>query len=313
MAPTQALLPSEPPAASSGAACISLVAYENVVWIDALLDNALTLTGAHVALHLNALSAYDAFDLERWAAMERVVLSQERVAVSRNTGSILYAHLINARTLNASFPCTEIVLQASNMAWVRPGMDAEVTRRHSFLTDDAALANVSAASCSALYAGRVGANQICSAALRSPIVQHLSRKRGLWTWKAHEGSFYPLAWVLEFGAVLDSWAQANRFNVLGATPMPEEFWLPIWVLNEKADALAEASGPQVAMRGPEDCDYCISREAIDGIRTNGGPYFGVKRVERDLSNEVTQYVFSLALRERLEVRPRVRRAHSREL
>ena len=313
MAPTQALLPSEPPAASSGAACISLVAYENVVWIDALLDNALTLTGAHVALHLNALSAYDAFDLERWAAMERVVLSQERVAVSRNTGSILYAHLINARTLNASFPCTEIVLQASNMAWVRPGMDAEVTRRHSFLTDDAALANVSAASCSALYAGRVGANQICNAALSSPIVQHLARKRGLWTWKAHEGSFYPLAWELEFGAVLDSWAQANRFNVLEATPMPEEFWLPIWVLNEKADSPAEASGPQVAMRGPEDCDYCISREAIDGIRTNGGPYFGVKRVERDLSNEVTQYVFSLALRERLEVRPRVRRAHSREL
>ena len=298
MAPT-ALLPSEPPAASSGAACISLVAYENVVWIDALLDNALTLTGAHVALHLNALSEYDAFDLDRWAQMERVVLSQERVAVSRNTGSILYAHLINARTLNASFPCTEIVLQASNMAWVRPGMDAEVTRRHSFLTDDAALANVSAASCSALYQGRVGANQICSAALRSPIVQHLSRKRGLWTWKAHEGSFYPLAWVLEFGAVLDSWAQANRFNVLEATPMPEEFWLPIWVLNEKADAPAEASGPQVAMRGPEDCDYCISREAIDGIRTNGGPYFGVKRVERDLSNEVTQYVFSLAVRERL--------------
>ena len=311
MAPT-ALLPSEPPAASSGAACISLVAYENVVWIDALLDNALTLTGAHVALHLNSQSAYDAFDLERWAAMERVVLSQQRVAVSRNTGSILYAHLINARTLNASFPCTEIVLQASNMAWVRPGMDAEVTRRHSFLTDDAALANVSAASCSALYAGRVGANQICSAALSSPIVQHLSRRRGLWTWKAHEGSFYPLAWVLEFGAVLDSWAQANRFNVLAATPMPEEFWLPIWVLNEKAPP-AEASGPQVAMRGPEDCDYCISREAIDGIRTNGGPYFGVKRVERDLSNEVTQYVFSLALRERLEVRPRVRRAHSREL
>ena len=255
MPPARAVAPLEPPAisaevallsrgsssnatASTGAACISLVAYENVVWIDALLDNALTLTGARVALHLNALSEYDAFDLERWAAMERVVLSQERVAVSRNTGSILYAHLINARTLNASFPttCTEIVLQASNMAWVRPGMDAEVTRRHSFLTDDAALANVSAASCSALYAGRVGANQICSAALSSPIVQHLSRKRGLWTWKAHEGSFYPLAWVLEFGAVLDSWAQANRFNVLEATPMPEEFWLPIWVLNEKADA-----------------------------------------------------------------------------
>ena len=64
MAPTQALLPSEQPAAS-GAACISLVAYENVVWIDALLDNALTLTGARVALHLNALSTYDAFDLER--------------------------------------------------------------------------------------------------------------------------------------------------------------------------------------------------------------------------------------------------------
>ena len=129
------------------------------------------------------------------------------------------------------------------------------------------------------------------------------------TWKAHEGSFYPLAWVLEFGEVLGSWAQANRFNVLAATPMPEEFWLPIWALNEKADDLpAEASGPQVAMRGPEDCDYCISREAVDGIRTNGGPYFGVKRVERDLSNEVTQYVFSLALRERLA--PRV---HSREL
>ena len=299
MAPT-ALLPSEPPAASSGAACISLVAYENVVWIDALLDNALTLTGARVALHLNSLSEYDAFDLERWAAMERVVLSQERVAVSRNTGSILYAHLINAHTLNASFPmCTHLVLQASNMAWVRPGMDAEVTRRHSFLTDDAALANVSAASCSALYAGRVGANQICSAALSSPIVQHLARKRGLWTWKAHEGAFYPLAWVLEFGAVLDSWAQANRFNVLAATPMPEEFWLPIWVLNEKAATPAEASGPQVAMRGPEDCDYCISRGVVDELRQNGGPYFGVKRIERDLSNEVTQYVFSLAVRERL--------------
>ena len=317
MPPARAVAPLEPPAisaevallsrgsssnatASTGAACISLVAYENVVWIDALLDNALTLTGARIALHLNSQSEYDAFDLDRWAAMERVVLSQERVAVSRNTGSILYAHLINARTLNASFPttCTEIVFQASNMAWVRPGMDAEVTRRHSFLTDDAALANVSAASCSALYAGRVGANQICSAALSSPVVRHLSRKRGLWTWKAHEGSFYPLAWVLSFGAVLDSWAQANRFNVLEATPMPEEFWLPIWVLNEKA-VPAEASGPQVAMRGPEDCDYCISRDVVDGLRQNGGPYYGVKRVERDLSNEVTQYVFSLALRERL--------------
>ena len=90
--------------------------------------------------------------------------------------------------------------------------------------------------------------------------------------------------------------------------MPEEFWLPIWVLNEKA-VPAEASGPQVAMRGPEDCDYCIGRGVVDDLRTNGGPYFGVKRVERDLSNEVTQYVFSLALRERL----RPSRAHSREL
>ena len=163
----------------------------------------------------------------------------------------------------------------------------------------ALLSRGSSSNATASTGARVGANQICSAALSSPIVQHLSRRRGLWTWKAHEGSFYPLAWVLEFGAVLDSWAQANRFNVLAATPMPEEFWLPIWVLNEKAETSAEASGPQVAMRGPEDCDYCISREAVDGIRTNGGPYFGVKRVERDLSNEVTQYVFSLALRERL--------------
>ena len=97
---------------------------EHVVWIDALLDNALTLTGARVALHLNALSEYDAFDLERWAAMERVVLSQERVAVSRNTGSLQCAHAASRR----------LRLQASNMAWVRPGMDAEVTRRPSYPT-----------------------------------------------------------------------------------------------------------------------------------------------------------------------------------
>ena len=59
--------------------CISLVAYEEADWIDALLNNALSMTRARIALHLNRASSYNAADIARW--------NVSRVAVNPHASS----------------------------------------------------------------------------------------------------------------------------------------------------------------------------------------------------------------------------------
>ena len=98
-------------AAAPDEVCISLVAYESSEWIDALLANARQHTTACLALHLNRKSNYSVHDLARWNNAF-VAVNPERVVVDKGYGSILYAHLLNARLLAQRWPsrCRLMVL-----------------------------------------------------------------------------------------------------------------------------------------------------------------------------------------------------------
>ena len=77
---------------------------------------------------------------KRWRPRSRSQPSHRPSRDLPRTGSILYAHALNAFAAAVQWPAARyIVLQASNMLWVRPGMEARVRRlRHSLGRRDCA-------------------------------------------------------------------------------------------------------------------------------------------------------------------------------
>ena len=112
---------------------VSILAYEHLTYVRQLVENTIHNTAATtlIVLHLNHHSRYD----EREAAFEwmlahpRVLLNCVRIAVSRSQGTILQAHMANvawAHNRGAVLPTSIVVFQASNMWWVRRGMESYV-------------------------------------------------------------------------------------------------------------------------------------------------------------------------------------------
>jgi hypothetical protein len=122
------IVPHQPDAASSWSTpgvCVSLAAFEPADWIDALLNNTFTVNEglAGVAVHLDAKESYSRADTDRWNGMERVKISP-RVSTAKWTGSVLWAHTLNALTIARHFPSCHYVLTAHL---------AEGTRSHGHL------------------------------------------------------------------------------------------------------------------------------------------------------------------------------------
>jgi hypothetical protein len=199
---------------------ISLVAYEEHNWIDALLRNALAFSSetTRVVLHLNRASAYANSTMAAWET-KRVSLNPHRIRVSRETGSILWAHVLNSVHLSNRWPaCKHVVLQASNMLWLRSGMEATVLsktysigrRWRSFKTE----------------VERHSQNELFRALTEG----------GRHPFAYHEGSFYPVAAMLSFREfVLGFLRQKSNATLssalLNVGSYPEESWLQGFVVN----------------------------------------------------------------------------------
>ena len=252
---------------------------------------------------------YTDSDLARWDAHERVHVSQERIHVSRFTGSILWAHLTNARAIAREFPrCGHVVLQASNMVWVRRGLTAQVRKRgasihlpgHFLVSPDSSLA---------------GSHHIVepptpewSQSLDSPIMRSLMAPRNIATKQQHEGSFFHTGALTTFASFLDDWAAAQPEGNLSSliirasfppTAAPEEVWLQTWLLNFRRDELRPP--PPTGHLSDVLClfpvaapEYYTTREEVRCVRngrssSRNGRFLAVKRVARDLEDPITRF------------------------
>ena len=225
-----------------GTVCISLVAYEDVHWIQALIDNIRAYTASPVALHLNALSRYDASQLQRWDSPQSgVFVTDSRIAVFRNKGSILYAHVLNARLLaRRCASCQFMVMQASNMLWLRAGMEAHViAHQYSLGSRNAGSPRATAVHVndSAFYRALITPVPPCNAT-----TDHWRLSHGFCSSRQptsqHEGSFYPLGAFLSFEAslrrFLDMAGASLGDTLIRAFPWPEESFLQGFVQNQYA-------------------------------------------------------------------------------
>ena len=158
---------------------ISLPVYESEPWIDMLLSNFLTFAAptTSIVLHLNANTQYAPCLIQQWnRSAGRIAVNRQRIGVAWGTGSILWAHVLNAKEIAIRWPsCGFVVLQASNMVWVRPGFEMAVA------TTKCASFDVGAPS-GQRTARRMGRNGVYRAVAT----------RGRHAWMYHEGSFYPL-------------------------------------------------------------------------------------------------------------------------
>lgn len=109
--------------------CVSLVAYEEEEYMKALIQNFLHFTepSTKLAIHLDRHSSYNGSEPRSWAS-NRIAITRTRVGVNRLEGSVLYAHMLNVKTMEDTWPgaCKYWVMQASNMVWVRSGMEPHV-------------------------------------------------------------------------------------------------------------------------------------------------------------------------------------------
>eukprot|EP00928_Gymnodinium_smaydae_P070365 TRINITY_DN5420_c0_g1_i1.p1 TRINITY_DN5420_c0_g1~~TRINITY_DN5420_c0_g1_i1.p1 ORF type:complete len:355 (+),score=40.60 TRINITY_DN5420_c0_g1_i1:95-1066(+) len=280
------------PSTSSAAlpmVCISLCASEEAPWIDALLQNALAFTerSTHLALHLDANTHYDSERLDAWNKTVRVTLAQERVPVRRFHGSILYGHLLNARALPEA--CEFVVLQASNMLWVRRGMEAAVR--------EARIGGPTP------FSGPRAARNL----VHSFFADEIMAGKPTMSWGTHEGSFYPALTLRAFDHSLTQWIRRNGSTIQEAIldqPLRmEEFWLQTYVANrEEPDTFfapgltymdirtrggVPASTVEKVQRGEMPPGYNPKRFGAHGL-------FAVKRIERNLSNPVTQMILAMS-------------------
>ena len=288
--------------------CISLVAYEEADWIDALLNNALSMTRARIALHLNRASSYNAADIARWN-VSRVAVNPHRILVQRGYGSILYAHVMNTWLLARQWPtkCRLVVLQASNMLWLRSGMEQRVASR-GYSMDARELHR------------HTNRTPEVASHLRWPLYRALTtpppdadsknNKEPHFPMAYHEGSYFPITSVLAFRDFIMDWLRSRGGprgqatigqHLLRVSRFPEETWLQAFVANhDRSYAKALRRGPLWTYTSSQLCwrgkSHFTNRGVVDGIRNrslkDAAQWFASK-VRRGLHDPVTRYVVSL--------------------
>ena len=108
---------------------------EACTWVEALIRNALRFTWptTRVAMHLHRDSPCGVTALQDLftSPEDRFAVNSDRLPTVVYFGSVLYAHLLNARFAATRWPrkcCTHFVFQASNMLWLRPQLEQFVQR-----------------------------------------------------------------------------------------------------------------------------------------------------------------------------------------
>merc|ERR1719356_1054546 len=229
---------------------------------------------------------------------DRVALTKARIPIRKIGGSILYAHLLNSKTLEETWPgeCEFFAMQASNMWWVRKGMERSV-RAHRY----AQLAI-----------------QPKSLASNSGPFWHELQPKALNGWGQPEGAFFPMKMVHDFNDYLDAWLERSHQNfnvVLDVRIYVEAFWLPTYALNFAKDIPEASVGADFALcyrhmvetvaHYDKDSvplnevkDLIAGKEfihdAINDRDRRAEQYYAVKRVNRDMKHETTKFIIDLA-------------------
>eukprot|EP00928_Gymnodinium_smaydae_P067022 TRINITY_DN4995_c0_g1_i2.p1 TRINITY_DN4995_c0_g1~~TRINITY_DN4995_c0_g1_i2.p1 ORF type:complete len:341 (-),score=48.49 TRINITY_DN4995_c0_g1_i2:282-1304(-) len=305
--------------------CISLAAYEDAAWIDTLLENIdrFMEPTTKVALHLNSASNYSDADLRRWGAADRqaarwgrdhrsglfatplasnlseddalrnpklprMLVADERIEVRRFEGSVLGAHIVNAKVMEERWPgeCDYFLMQASNMMWVRKGAE-DVIREHKY---------------SNIVVSKEGPYLNNG---DHSFTAELSPHNDLFGWSPHEGSFYPMKAVNSFVQMFDSHnartGQTLETSLVRFQSYFEESWLQTYILNfdpehEKDDSYPHIYPPPMCYRVVGTMDNVVTKEdvehvngAMDGFRN----FYAVKRVSRSFDDPAVQYIMAL--------------------
>jgi len=288
------------PGSANTTVCVSLPVFEmEPSYIEELLNNFMFFTEptTKVALHFDANTKYTEETMTRFngLASDRVALTRTRIPMRKFGGSILYVHLLNSRTLEETWPgvCKFFAMQASNMWWVRKGMEASI-RKHGY----AQLAV-----------------QPKSLAANSGPFWHELLPKALNGWGQPEGAFFPMRMVRHFNKYADAWLSRTHQTyqaILDVKIDVEAFWLPTYALNFAKDIPEKSVGGNFALcyRHMVDSSKNDSvpieeikdliagekfiHDTIDNKLIPAAPFYAVKRVNRDLNHPTTKFVVSLS-------------------
>jgi len=192
------------------------------------------------------------------------MINPRRLHTRLDSGSVLYAHLLNARHAESHLDSDcFIVLMASNMLWLRPGMEYRVRSLACSVSSQgfdgcdpnqwkgrlllvqhmrAATATVLAQGLTNLSALSENTNgRLVTAAL----YHKLTSVRGVCPWSYHEGAFFPLQTVIRFLHLLE--ASLSEISIHAASFFPEELWLQAYVMNFEPN-ITQSSSEQVCLR-----------------------------------------------------------------
>lgn len=294
--------------------CVVAPLYEDPEYINEFIENFLEFTEptSKLAFHLNSVAEveYKDADLKNWKnhPSGRVTLTDERIEVLKFGGTILLADLLNYRTLEKQWPghCKYVTLQASNMFWVRKGMEQWVREKQYAVL--------------AVQQNSLGDR---SGAFWDEMVK---KGRGLKGWGPPEGSFFPASTLSGFSKMLEQHVQQKHTDEETAMSRDavdavylEAFWLQTYALNfdskskewetaqkngldnsvcyrhmvEKAADYDKDSVPIEEVKQLEKASEVID-DRIDNTKIKAAGFFAVKRVNRDMHHPTTKYIMSLA-------------------
>jgi len=287
--------------------CISLAAYEEKDYIDALIFNFLGFSerSTKLSIHFNNKTDYNGTETE-WES-DRVTVSAQRVDVTPFHGSIMYAHLLNAKQMNKKWPgqCKYWVLQASNMMWVRSGME-EMVRSHKY-SPIGGQTTPGDANCATDHAKAMLADGGKKRDKELPFPAFFDRLAGpqkMYGAAQPDGSFFPM------NAVLGLFKMVNDFSeeigdegefVFEAFCDLEDKWLPTYSLNWMglADDFPEKQRHESwtplcyskIKDHPDSIPVSFVDEVHDGKHEG---YYAVKRVNRNPDHPVTSRIMALS-------------------
>lgn len=281
--------------------CVSLAAFETPDYIDGLIKNFLHFSekSTKLAIHFDASSEYNGTEV-KWAS-DRVAITKKRIEVEAFHGSVLYSHILNVDTMEKEWPgqCAYWVFQASNMMWVRSGMEEHV-REYRFSP----------------LGSHEGAGRNCAwdrgvenSKLFVDFSERLASKKNLYGYGQPEGSFFPFLVVKHFKQMMDNhlkFAHDDGSGIHEAKCYFENVWLQTYALNwefipegrdeeEKEQEMKPLSLNRIHY-GDKEND-CVDMKDVKGVmkgKDDYKDYYAVKRVNREVSHPTTKFIINLA-------------------
>jgi len=265
--------------------CISLPAYEEPEWIDALMANleGFTEASTRVVIHLNIESEYKQEQLKAWNSSSKFSINPSRNWVDSFHGGILWAHLENARHMEKRWPghCTYFVMQASNQMWVRTGLEKEVIRQQI-----APWLELSECSFNPY---------VCDHAF---IMQLTGKDQSKVGWGPPEGHFQPMRTTMEFVKFMDKWIHEKKVNVteeiIYKPGQFEEYWLQTYNRNLAAKIPDPPRGSDFVPLCKRVLGKGVTPDMVKDLVDGTLPEYSVKRVQRDLNDPATKMLVKLS-------------------